>query len=77
MSENSKELRTNWLDFYGSEKENRNVKNPKINSEVEFKTTNGLILKGKFVDRHSVGVFWVYNWGYFSDEKISEWRYFL
>lgn len=63
-----------WFDFYGSKLPNKNVVYPKINSLVEFEATNGLIVKGEFTNRHSVGVFWAMNWGYFYDEQIVKWR---
>ena len=64
-----------WFDFYGSKNENRNIVYPKINENVEFETTNGLTLQGEFANKHSVGVFWAKNWGYFYDEQVVRWRY--
>lgn len=63
-----------WFDFYGSKNENRKVVYPQIDENVEFETTNGLILKGEFANKHSVGVFWAKNWGYFYDEQVVRWR---
>lgn len=63
-----------WFDFYGSQKEYRNVVYPKIDENVEFETTNGLTLKGEFANKHSVGVFWAKNWGFFYDEQVVRWR---
>ena len=63
-----------WFDFYGSKNENRNIVYPKIGENVEFETTNGLVLTGEFTNKHSVGVFWAKNWGYFYDERVVKWR---
>jgi hypothetical protein len=60
-NENSASCQTavsgSWFDFYGSKTPNRNIVYPKIGENVEFETTNGLILKGEFANKHSVGVF--------------------
>ena len=63
-----------WFDFYGSKNENRNIVYPEIGENIEFETTNGLILNGEFTNKHSVGVFWAKNWGYFYDEQVVKWR---
>ena len=63
-----------WFDFYGSKNENRSIVYPKIDENIEFETTNGLILKGEFTKKHSVGVFWAKGWGYFYDEQVVRWR---
>lgn len=62
-----------WFDFYGSKNEKRNIVYPAIGENVEFETTNGLTLQGEFANKHSVGVFWAINWGYFYDEQIVRW----
>ena len=33
-----------------------------------------LLLNGEFVNYHSVGKFWAYNWGYFEDDEVIQWR---
>jgi len=63
-----------WFDFYGGKNDNRNIVYPKIDENVEFETINGLTIKGEFVNKHSVGVFWAKNWGYFYDEQVVRWR---
>lgn len=63
-----------WFDFYGSKNEKRNIVYPKIDENVEFETTNGSTLQGEFANKHSVGVFWAKNWGYFYDEQVVRWR---
>ena len=63
-----------WFDFYGSKNETRKISYPKIGENVEFETTNGLVLTGEFTNKHSVGVFWAKNWGYFYDEQVVKWR---
>ena len=45
-----------------------------LRENIEFETTNGLILNGEFTNKHSVGVFWAKNWGYFYDEQVVKWR---
>lgn len=63
-----------WFDFYGSKNENRKISYPKIGENVGFETINGLVLTGEFTNKHSVGVFWAKNWGYFYDEQVVKWR---
>lgn len=65
---------SSWFDFYGSKNENIKISYPKIGENVEFETTNGLVLTGEFTNKHSVGVFWAKSWGYFYDEQVVKWR---
>ena len=67
------ETNNDWFDFYGKDKP-RNVVYPNIGDNVQFLLRNGLLLNGEFVDYHSVGKFWAYNWGYFEDDDVIQWR---
>ncbi len=48
---------------------------PQIGDKIEFVTNNGIKVVGECVNRHSVGVYWAINWGYFPDKNIVMWRF--